>query len=307
MRFNISTNLNNGAGLQRDYELLQRMLEAAGHSVHGIMFNTYGVTPPTADVTIFIEVINPQHISKGSQVWFIPNSEWFFPAWNGTLQYVHKVLCKTHDCYRIWSKKVGAEKCLYTGWEALDLYDPDAGRFSTFLHLAGKSFTKNTQAVVAAWRDYNLPYQLTIASCYPLVNQYCKNVPNTRWVERFSETELMKAMNENIFHIMPSEYEGYGFAIHEALGCGGIVLTVDAPPMNESAGIPCDLRIPVDKVGRRLEAPSYSVKPLAIADCVHRAATRDPETMISLHNGARESFLADREDFRNRFRELIHA
>ncbi len=307
MRFNISTNLNNGAGLQRDYELLTRMLAAAGHSVHGIMFNTYGVTPPPADVTIFVEVINPQHIAKGSQVWFIPNTEWFFPAWNGTLQYVHKVICKTHDCFNIWSKKVGKEKCVYIGWEALDLYKPDVDRFPMFLHLAGKSATKNTLAVAAAWRDYKLPYQLTVVAWHPYIYPSCKGIPNVAWIERLSEDELAMAMNAHIFHIMPSEYEWFGFAIHEALGCGGVLLTVDGAPMNESKGISHEFLIPVDRLGKRLEAPAYYVNPSAIAAAVSRAAETDHGTLLSIHQRARTMFLVDREDFRKRFGELINA
>lgn len=307
MRFNVSTNLSNEAGLQRDYELLRRLLEAAGHSVHGIMFNTYGITPPPADVTIFVEVINPQHIAKDSQVWLIPNSEWWLPGFNGTLNLVHKVLCKTHDCLRIWSKKVGADKCQYIGWEALDLCDPTIERKPTFLHLAGKSATKNTQAVAAAWRDYGLPYKLTVASWHPHVNHYCKGIPNVNWVERFSEDQLRQVMNENIFHIMPSSYEGYGFAIHEALGCGGVVITVDAPPMNESTGIPLGLRIPVDKIGRFHDAPSYTVCASDIAKRVYLAVDKPAETWIGWRSIARESFLQDREDFRNRFGALINA
>ena len=307
MHFNISTNLNNAAGLQRDYELLRRMLEAAGHTVHGIMFNDYTPIVPLADVTIFIELINPLHISKGSQVWFIPNSEWFFAAWNGTLQYAHKVLCKTRDCYDIWSKKVGAAKCQYIGWEALDLYDPDAGRFSMFLHLAGKSATKNTQAVAEAWRDYKIPYQLTVASWHPHVNHFCKGIPNVTWIERFSENELARAMNEHIFHIMPSEYEGYGFAINEALGCGGIVITVDAPPMNQCTGITTDACIPVFKKEHRLEAPAYRVSPEAIAKAVNRMASLSPDDLLVRHNASRNGFLADRENFRKLFGALINA
>jgi hypothetical protein len=307
MRFNISTNLSNGAGLQRDFELLERMLCAAGHSVHGIMFNTYGEVPPAADVTIFVEIINPQHIAKGSQVWLIPNSEWWLPGFNGTLQYVHKVLCKTHDCYYIWSKKVGAEKCIYIGWEALDLFDGTIERKPTFLHLAGKSATKNTQAVADAWRNYRIPYQLTVASWHPHVNHFCKGVPNVRWVERFSESELVHAMNESIFHIMPSAYEGYGHAINEALGCGGIVITVDAPPMNQCTGITTDATIPFYKKDYFHEAPSYHVAPDAITSTVLRIATSMPYDLLIRQQASRSGFLADRENFRKLFGELLDA
>lgn len=305
MHYNISTNLYNGAGLQRDFELLRRILVAAGHTVHGIMFNDYQPVVPPADVTIFIEIVNPVHIFKGSQVWFIPNSEWFLPGFNGTLKHVHKVLCKTHDCYNIWSKKVGAEKCLYIGWEALDLYQPDATRFSTFLHVAGKSATKNTKAILDAWRQYNLPYGLTVVACHPWITPLCKDIPNVEWYERLTDDQLARAMNSNRFHIMPSAYEGYGHALHEAIGCGAVVITVDAPPMNESTGILSELLIKPDKINKFHEAPSYSVSPADVANTVHRAWNL--MFRLSVQLAARQSFLIDRAAFQNCFAELIHA
>jgi hypothetical protein len=35
------------------------------------------------------------------------------------------------------------------------------------------------------------------------------------------------------FHLLPSAYEGFGHALHEAFGVKAVVITTDASPMNE--------------------------------------------------------------------------
>lgn len=315
--FNISTNLTNGAGLQRDYELIRRMLESYGHTVNGLMFNSYMPTP-AADVTICLEVINDKHlqwdpnhkrIPTGKENWFVPNSEWYYPCWNGVMPRFAKILCKTPDCYEIWKKKVGADKCVYIGFESLDFYQPDLPRSHSFLHMAGKSETKNTQAVCDAWKLFSLPFPLTVVAFKPEIVKHTHGVPNCRWVERLTDAEVAHEMNSHLFHIMPSKYEGFGHYIHEAIGCGGLVLTTDAAPMNQFNGIPRDLLIPVVKKERRLEAYFNLVSPEGVANAVKRAALvyEDVLAVRLISSTARQAFLEDREYFRTKFREIANA
>lgn len=305
--FNIITNHTNGAGLQRDGELMQRMLESYGHKVYKLQFNDYQTRPMPADVSISLEVMNPGHLNGAKQNWFVPNSEWYYPCWNALLPKMSKILCKTKDCYDIWCKKVGAAKCVYIGFESLDFYNPDSGRLPHFLHMAGKSETKNTQAVCDAWRQHNLPYPLTVVAFKPEIVKFTVGVPNCTWIERLTDAEVAEAMNTNLFHIMPSKYEGFGHYIHEAIGCGGLVLTTDAPPMNQFNGIFKQFLIPVERKEKRLEAYFNMVSPKAIADVVHRAAKISSEEAVTLHHLAREAFLDDRTAFRETFAKVANA
>ena len=304
--FNISTNLTNGAGLQRDYELMRRMLESYGHRVNGLMFNNYEIAPPICDISIFLEVINPPHIG-GRQNWFIPNSEWYYPCWNGVLPRFCKILCKTKDCYDIWCKKVGVGKCVYIGFESLDFYRPEVVRKPEFLHMAGKSETKNTKAVCDAWREFKLPYPLTVVAFKPEIAKMAQGIPNVTWVERYTDEQVAQAMNENIFHVMPSKYEGFGHYIHEAIGCGGVVLTTDAAPMNQFNGIFKPFLIPVERREKRLEAFFNLVSPKAVAEVVHRAANTPAEEIESYRQQGRAAFLSDRDFFRDAFKKVANA
>ena len=82
-----------------------------------------------ADVNIFLEVIHPLAFSLSRENWLVPNSEWWDPRNDQFLPHFTKVLCKTRDCHRIWSAKVGADRCVYTGFLTRDLYRPDVPRY----------------------------------------------------------------------------------------------------------------------------------------------------------------------------------
>jgi hypothetical protein len=322
--FNISTNLTNGAGLQRDYELLRRMLESYGHHVNPLMFNDYQQTVPPADVAICLEVINDKHLHRAKECWFVPNSEWYYPCWNGVLPRFHKILCKTKDALAIWSKKVGAAKCVYIGFESLDFYQPDVPRTPTFLHMAGKSETKNTKAVCDAWKNHSLPYPLTVVAFKKEIVACTRSgwtpqtlqkmtddevlklpvLPNITHVVRMTDEEVARSMNENLFHIMPSKYEGFGHYIHEAIGCGGIVITTDAAPMKDFNGIHKSCLIPVQRKDVRLEAFFNIVDPGNVATVVNRVARTPRAEWDAYRQVARQAFLDDREAFRSKFREV---
>lgn len=303
--FTIISNITNGAGLQKDYELLKRMLESYGHKVRGEMFNAGDPTFRRSDVNIFLEVVNPRHIPYAHQNWIVPNSEWWYPEWDRNLNNFNKVICKTKDCLALWSAKVGPAKCVYTGFEANDIYREGVPRKRQFLHLAGKSETKNTATVMAAWRDFKLPYPLIVSAFKPEIVRLTRGVPNVTQVDRFPDVETV--MNESLFHIMPSKNEGFGHAIHEALGCKGVVITTDAPPMNEFSGIHTPLLVPVLRKAPRLMTQFYEVSAQAVAQAVHAAWQLYPDQIEKAGETARQGFLQDREHFRSTFAEVVRA
>lgn len=302
---NIVTNHNNGAGLQKDSNLLTTILQERGHDVRKIQFDD-----PTArrhgagirhraDVNFFMELVNPHIIPSAALNVLIPNSEWWSDAaWGSYIRRFDYVWAKTLDCHRIWLNKVQQPSTVrLIGWEAPDLYDPDIPRQIRFLHCAGKSETKNTAAVMEAWRVYKIPYPITVSAFKPNIVKLCQGVPNVTHVHRFPEEAMKQVMNQHLFHVMPSKYEGFGMAIHEALGCGGVVLTTDAAPMREFAGVDKDLLLPVTQVIPTRAARFNIVSSAGIAEKVHLAAGMSDAQLHELINKARAGFEADRAFF----------
>lgn len=303
--FNLITSFN-GVGLEKDTGLLKQLLESHGHSVTCTQFNGPSHAFKRFDVNIFLEVVNQHWFNWAGQNWLVPNSEWWLPEWNPCLPKIDKVLCKTEDCHRIWAAKVGAERTVYTGFEANDRFRADVERKPVFLHLAGKSHTKNTAAVLSAWHQFNLPYPLVVVAFHSDLAELCIGVPNVTHFAHLSDEQIAQTLNECRYHIMPSMYEGYGHAIHEALGCKGVLLTTDAPPMNEIAGIDKRLLIPVSYSQPRFSITYLNeVLPEGVRDAVQRAVALSEVEVEQVGEAARTAFLADREFFRAKFAEVV--
>jgi glycosyltransferase involved in cell wall biosynthesis len=272
-----------------------------------------------SDITIFMEVVMPQALSLSRENWLIPNSEWWNPLNDRFLPQFTKILCKTKDCYDIWCQKVGASKCVYTSYEARDIYQPDIAREVKFLHVAGKSEYKNTDAVLRAWRMTHLQHisalpHLTVVARAPIFDEHFReDTPfpdnNVTYVPRATDEEIIQWMNSHRFHIIPSMYEGFGHVIHEALGCGGLVLTTDAPPMNTYEGVLRECIIPVCTRTPRMLAQLNMVAPQAVNESVRKALNlfwTQPDMAAERSQQARAAFLANREFFRAKIMELVN-
>jgi len=303
--FALVSNITNGLGLQKDTEILKSLLESHGHKVYTEMWNSPNPSLRAVDVVVFLEVIDQRWFPLAKTAWMVPNSEWWYPhAWNCFLPKFSMVLCKTKHCYDLW-KKFTPPTCqlIYTGFEAVDFYRPEIERKRQFLHLAGGSEGKNTEAVIAAWRDYKIPYPLVALISTEKLACLARGVPNLTLISRVPD--VTQVMNESLFHIMPSQMEGYGHSPHESLGCGSVFITTDAAPMNEFGGVPRELAIPVWKTEPKCIALLNIVHPAEVAARVHKAWALLPEQIDELRAGARAGFLSDREFFRSTLAGLV--
>ena len=308
-----------GAGLEREYLLLRELLMANNCYTMGVHYTDMACELHPSDITLFLEVISPRCLSLSRNNWLAPNSEWWDPRNDRFLPQITKILCKTKDCYDIWSRKVGPEKCVYTSFEARDIYRPEIPREVKFLHIAGKSEYKNTEAVCRAWRMSKrlehfgpLPH-LTIVARAPIFDEQFKAENpfpenNVTHIARATDEEIIQLMNSHQFHLIPSMYEGFGHVVHEALGCSGLVITTAAPPMNSYDGILSECLVPVHYSVPRSLAQLHHVSPQAVAVMVRQAVQiqwSHPEQAAEKMKAARIAFLANREFFRTTFMGLV--
>lgn len=304
-----------GKGLEREALLLQDLLKK-----HDVYTNFYHYTNfansnfVRADISISLEVMIPLALNLSRENWYIPNSEWFDPkAYDQFLPRFQKILCKTRDCERIWKEKLAndrPERVIYTGFEARDLFDPSVPRENKFLHAAGESEFKNTEAVIKAWTLTNWccpKPPLTILTRQKKYRDLCEGVEGITCIERASEEELVQLFNSHRFHLMPSAYEGFGHSLNESLGVGALVLTTDAPPMNEFHGIVQEWTVRSAHKYPRSLAQLNLVMPMDVVIAVQKAVEwfDKPESLDKLSVVARNSFLSDREAFRTKFLQLV--
>jgi hypothetical protein len=165
--------------------------------------------------------------------------------------------------------------------------------------VAGKSPLKNTSAILDAWRQ-GLPWPLTVV-CQRDKPQRIRNV---EWHSRLNRRELITLMNAHMFHVCPSQYEGWGHYIHEALSCKAIVITTAAPPMDEF-GTPGELHVQASGWQRRHLARCALVSPNAITRAVETCSSLDDDAIADLGTKARRRFQCVQEAFEKRARELV--
>ena len=299
-RFNIITNLTNGVGLQREYELLRDVLVSAGHAVAGVDFQKTDECPQ-AEVNLFLETVVPSVFDRAPENWVMPNPEWWSDAYQRALPKLTRVLCKTRHAYDLFRDLAGDRVC-YVGFMSRDLYQPAVERKLRFLHLAGNSQLKNTEVILSAWKK--LPYRLTVVS--PHYHRQASELRHVKAYDRVSDEKLRQLMNSRQFHLCPSKYEGFGHYIHEALGVGAVVITCDAPPMNELA-LSKDLLVPTTPGAALCLARLHEVEPQAVIDRVKHVAKLSSARIQEISRAARTHFEQERSSFRERFLEVVHA
>lgn len=306
-----------GAGLEREALLLKDLF--ASHDIYSNLmhYTNFGAPMIRADITIFFEVVMPQALSLSRENWLVPNCEWWDARNDRFLPHFSKVLCKTQDCYRVWCAKVGPQKCVYTSFEARDLYNPEIPRELKILHIAGKSEHKNTDAVLNTWNMTHLPHvhplpMLTVVCRAPAFNHYFE--PSMQFIDenvtrydRVSEEQLVQLLNSHQIHLMPSQYEGFGHILHEGLGCGALMITTDAPPMNQFEGIYKAIR--VSQTCPRSLVNLNIVHHTEVEKIVREAVTLfwgNKKEVAARSMIAREAFLRNREFFRKTMMELVN-
>jgi hypothetical protein len=306
---NVISAISNGAGLERDTNILCDVLESQGHKWRKIAYDRpFDGLSYHSDINMFLEVMVPGLLPFAPVNYLVPNSEWYeASSTEGVLPRITMALCKTHDCETIWGRKLG--RTFYTGFEALD-FNANVSimdKKPEFLHLAGNSGTKNTDAVINCWRMYDPGYPITIVSRDPAVRVQCHGVKNVIYEQRVDDGRVVHMLNNFRFHLMPSEYEGYGQGIHEALGCGGIVLTTNAPPMTEFPGIPAELMIPSFSTHIRRLATCHMVTPAGVLQSVQKAVALPELRLMQFSQAARAGFESEKSAFRERIARLLNS
>jgi len=306
MKIAISTNWEAGSGLAVDYRILRADLEAFGCEVLPPLALPAPETPSVQrgdfDLLIALEGLVPRYVECAPRVWFVPNLE----CWHGTnsalLARCERIVCKTKNAVsRLWDEQA-PEKTTYLGFRSEDRRDPDVVRERAFLHVAGGSDFKGTAAVLDAWESLGgLP--LTVVGESGSGQWSPRDVPGVSYVRHYTPEAHRAAQNRHLFHLCPSEYEGWGHTLHEALSVGAITLAQNHPPADEFKGV--SLLVPPRRFRRAGRAHLAVPDPAAIAEGVRRLwALSEPE-IESRRAAARSAFEAESASYRERLGALI--
>jgi glycosyltransferase involved in cell wall biosynthesis len=188
------------------------------------------------DVNLFVESVESVYLPQAAANFLLPHPEWFRDDQHQYLPAIDRVLCLTQDGTDAFAR-LGAPTQL-VGFTSPDRWDRGVSKAGgSYLHIAGRSEQKGTRALLDVWLRHPEWPRLTVvqrevtSSGATIEAVHAPNVDHI--LHRVDDAELRRLQSAAPVTLCPSEAEGFGHCIVEAMSCGSLTLTTDAPPMNE--------------------------------------------------------------------------
>lgn len=210
-------------------------------------------------------------------------------------------LCRTHEVERIY-RSLGKET-YYLGFTSMDCRDRSIKKdYSSCLHAAGGSPLKGTGAVFDVWKGDLKMQPLTLVIH---IKRYFLNQPNVAYFsKKLPLGKYRRLQNRLGIHLCVSETEGFGHYLVEAMSAGAVVVTTDAPPMNEYIEDKRCLVPYVKQVPSNL-ATCYLVDTDGLKEVVKNLASLSEGELREIGERNRAWYLTKREEFFNNLETLL--
>lgn len=305
---------DNGVGLVKDAELLAAALMPGNYRIEQNRFKTNKISKwlqrlainqstRTPSINIFLERLHPTLFGSAKLNLLMPNPEWTLPKWIRHLPDLDFVLVKTRHAETIFSE-LGC-KTRYTGFSSEDRWLPEVSKQASFFHLAGKSSNKGTDSLIALWQKHPHWPLLTVVQ-HPNKAGIDASTHNIRHVLKYlDDAELKLMQNQHLFHLCISDTEGFGHYLMEAMSMQAVVITTDAPPMNELVTAERGLLVGYDRTSKQNLATCYHVGEAQLQSTVERALSMTLERAAELGTEARRFFLSNDAEFKERIHVLM--
>ena len=309
-----------GFGLSRDLRLLEAALTERGHVVEvGAIgrgklrkwFEPWRLRARSAlrrgaaefDLNLMLEEIRPDYFRLARRNVLLPNPEWFRAEAKPLLAGIDAVFAKTRHAEAIFSS-FGC-RVLFTGFTSQDRRDPAVARERAFFHLAGRSRAKNTEPLLALWRCHPHWPRLTVVQDARTA-QPAAPAPNIdQRIGHLADATLRRLQNAHRFHLCPSQAEGFGHYLVEALGVGAVTLTLDAAPMNEIVTAERGVLVPAVRTAALNVADAHGFDDAAMARAIERMIGLSDAECDRIGAAARAWFVDNDRAFRERLDAAI--
>lgn len=321
-RVNIITQDNN-SGLSRDAAILTRILTEAGFQVtvyplgkptiahkfqriatylHQAASYTFTANPPY-DINLFLETVVPSWFSYARINCLIPNQEWFRPEWLPNLPPFDYILCKTKFAQRIFDElRCRTEFISFTSIDQFN--DQYPKNYDRFFHIPGSSVQKGTKTIIKLWQRHPEWPSLTIRQNPKKGSPAI--APNIDYITEYLDDEVLREyQNAHGIHLCPSEAEGFGHYIGEAMSCKAVTITTNAPPMNELIAPERGLLADYNRTQVQGLGINYYVDSEALEQKIDEVLGMDWATKKQLGEKARDWYEQNDQFFRRRIVEVL--
>ena len=254
--------------------------------------------PELEGLILHLERLQPRGLTANHVNWVLPNQERFPPRHLHLLRHVDLVLAKSRHAEEIFSALKAPT--FHLGFTSEDRLDPRAGKaWNKFLHLAGGSTLKGTEDILTLWARHPEWPELVLV-------QKSENAPkavpsNVRLFNSFIADDQLKILQNNCgIHLCPSRAEGWGHYIVEGLSAGSVVVTTDAPPMNELMTPECGILVPVHRSEPRHLGTNFYVDTGKLESTVQQLIEMSDAEKAVIGGNARKRFERIDAEFRVR-------
>jgi glycosyltransferase involved in cell wall biosynthesis len=306
---------DNGAGLSRDLPLLADALQRAGCRTQVLGLPHRGRfaesltrlqlarKAPAFDVNVMLERIRPEFQRAAHRNVLVPNPEYFRPQDHAALAGMDAVWVKTHHAVERF-RALGAN-AHYIGFTSPDRFDANVPRRQAFFHGPGRSGNKGTKALLNLWKKHPEWPTLTVGWRRKRVDieELPANITLIR--EHVSDADYRRLQNEHRFHLCPSQTEGYGHYLVEAMSCRAVVITLDAEPMNELVTPERGLLVPAQASGTQDLATLYGFDDEAMEQAIERCLSMDAAAVEQMGVAARGWYESNDADLPRRLLEAL--
>jgi glycosyltransferase involved in cell wall biosynthesis len=301
---------SNNYGLTRDAQLLASALADAGvktevAGIHDRPLLDRALGRRRARRIIHVERVFPQWVGAAEVNVLIPNQERFPRRHLGRLRRIDLILAKTHEAASAFAGHgVPVE---YLGFTSEDRFDARVSKdWNRVLHLAGGSTLKGTEDVLALWERH--PEWPELVLVQKRQNAPSKVPANIRLISDYTgDEDLRQLQNECGIHLCPSRSEGWGHNLVEGMSCGTLVITTDAPPMNEHVRAAHGMLVSAPRTEPRHMGTCHFVDMDALEATVGAAIAMPASRKAEMGELARKRFLEIDRAFRERVSRLLAA
>jgi len=289
-------------GSTRDKDLLNRDLKALGHEVE--IFLNPSIPTKKGDINIHLENIEPNGMPWARINWLIPNHEWL-TSLPKELQSMDLVLCKTKEAKRILDLHIS--NTFFLGFTSKDQYLPEVEKdYGSLFHHQGGTWQRGSFWLERTWSNdltRTLPH-LTITRTNP--PSYEKGSLTVIGGPMQPSVQFHSLQNRCGIHLCPSETEGFGHALNEARSIGAVVITLDAPPMNELiTDKECLLPFNFKRLEKSGYADLYRYDPREMVKKVLTVISWPKEKLQEIGLENRKRYLQEQKEFKERLEKIL--
>ena len=318
---------SNGAGLSRDLEMIALALRKCGPRVEVVEADRQdarlrrsrvrrwrarvqsllaGSHAERCDLNVMLEHAWPHHMRAARFNVLVPNPEWCDRRDQGHLAGFDRIWAKTHATLGIFDA-LGLPAA-FIGFDSEDRYDSTVERDERCLHVAGKSKMKGTARLIEVWQRHPEWPRLTVVQSSLSIEHSGTTASNVEFRRYYmDDPELRRLQNACRYHICMSEAEGWGHYIVEAMSVGAVIVTVDAPPMNELVTAERGLLVAWSGQGRQNLSSTYEFATAAFEETMARALGLGGAQRLALGNAARQWMVDNKATFAGRLRSALNA